>query len=243
MSLRPIVFAVIWKAQALWRRYTWRFSKDLERPMRSCHGLIHVGANIGQERDHYEKWGLDVVWVEPIPETYAALVHNIRNHPRQKALNALVTDIDGSERVFHISNNEGLSSSIFDLKLHKELWPTVGYARSITLETVTLPTLLRESGIDARRFDCLVLDTQGSELLVLRGAGPLLQNFRYIKTEVADFEAYEGCCLLVDLDAFLRENGFVEFDRVVKSRLDSGGTYYDIVYRRTAGSRRLATPR
>lgn len=232
MSLRPIVFEFIRKAQRLWRGYAWRLSRDLERPLRSCHRVIHVGANIGQERDQYERWGLHVIWVEPNPETYAKLVHNIRNRPRRKALNAVVTDTDGVDRSLQVSNNQGRSSSNFELKLHKEIWPTVGYSRTIRLETVTLATLLRDSGVDLCRFDSLVLDTRGSELLVLRGAESLPRNFRYIKTEAADFEAYERCCLLAEVDAFLEERGFAELDRVAKSALKSGARYYDVVYRR-----------
>ena len=57
-------------------------------------------------------------------------------------------------------------------------------------------------------FPALVMDTQGSELLVLRGADPRLPSFAFIKTEVADFEAYSGCCQLAEVTAFLSARGF-----------------------------------
>ena len=41
--------------------------------LRSCSGVIHVGANSGQERELYAQHGLNVVWIEPIPEVYTAL--------------------------------------------------------------------------------------------------------------------------------------------------------------------------
>ena len=56
---------------------------------------------------------------------------------------------------------------------------------------------------------------RGTGILVLRGAEDLLRTVRYLKTEVADFEAYEGCCTLADLEQFLVPLGFVEFARTV----------------------------
>lgn len=86
--------------------------------------------------------GLEVLWVEPIPEVFARLAHNIKPHPRQKALMALVTDEDGREYDFHVSSNHGASSSIFELARHRELWPHVDFSSTIRLTSVTLPTLL-----------------------------------------------------------------------------------------------------
>ena len=59
----------------------------------------------------------------------------------------------------------------------------------------------------------LVIDTQGSELLVLKGALPILHHFKYIQTEVPDFEAYKGCCQLKDLQFFLVGLGYQEISR------------------------------
>ena len=41
-------------------------------------------------------------------------------------------------------------------------------------------------------WDALVMDTQEPELLILKGAEPMLSQFKYIKTEAADFESYVG---------------------------------------------------
>ena len=76
------------------------------------------------------------------------------------------------------------------------------------------------------------MDTQGSELLVLRGCGPLLRNIEFIKTEVPDFESYEGCCQLSDIQAFLEVHGFLEISRVEFARSPGRGSYYDIVFQR-----------
>jgi hypothetical protein len=79
-------------------------------------------------------------------------------------------------------------------------------------------------------YDVLVLDTQGAELLVLKGATSLLPHIRYVRAEAADFEAYAGCCTLAELDDFLREYGF---RRIAKGRFAQKkgvGSYYEVLY-------------
>jgi FkbM family methyltransferase len=55
----------------------------------------------------------------------------------------------------------------------------------------------------------LKLDTQGSELDVLRGATNTLRNVHAIRTEVEFNPIYRGQPLFGDVDAFLREHDFV----------------------------------
>jgi len=214
------------------RRLRRLFSPDPNRFLRSTRGVIHVGANVGQERELYRRHGLDVLWVEPIPDVFARLAANISGLPRQRALECLVTDRDDATYEFHVSNNDGESSSILDLKQHRDIWPTVDFTRTITLNSSTLATLLRRENVDVARYDALVMDTQGSELLVLRGADPVLSRFKFIKTEVPDFEAYAGCAKLEDIERFLLERGFVEIARNCFASRSGGGNYYDVVYGR-----------
>ena len=167
--------------------------KDIDGFLRDVSGVIHVGANTGQERKLYAQYRLRVAWIEPLAEVFAALQANLAAFPDQRALQSLITDQDDREYPFHVANNAGGSSSILDLYLHKDVWPEVTYTKTIMIRSKTLVTLLKDEHIDPSAYDALVMDTQGSELLVLQGAIPLLGNFKYIKIEVADFEAYKGC--------------------------------------------------
>ena len=55
-----------------------------------------------------------------------------------------------------------------------------------------------------------MLDTQGAELLVLKGAAGLLHRFQFIKVEAADFESYaNGCRVLRKSLIFSTSTGFV----------------------------------
>jgi FkbM family methyltransferase len=205
---------------------------DPDRFLQRVPGVIHVGANTGQERDRYRLLGLRVIWIEPIPEVFEELTRNIRDIPGQRAVRALVTDRDGAEYDFHIATNQGASSSILDLKEHRGIWPDVGYRETIQLTSATLDALLAREGISPSDYPALVLDVQGAELLVLQGATGNLPAFQYIKLEVADFESYAGCCQVGDVAAFMRRHGFREAGRTKFAARPGVGAYYNIVYAR-----------
>jgi hypothetical protein len=41
---------------------------DPYRFLRRTKGVVHVGANEGQERDIYARYNLNVLWIEPLPD-------------------------------------------------------------------------------------------------------------------------------------------------------------------------------
>jgi len=198
----------------------------------ACRGVLHVGANTGQEREVYGRLRLPVVWVEALPTIHEELKANIAPWPEQVAIRALLTNRDGEKHVFRVANNDGASSSILDLKHHREIWPEVEYVDKIEMESVTLPTLLATHGIDASRYDALVMDTQGSEQLVLEGAGAVLDGINYIKTEAADFEAYEHCATVASLTDYLGVKGFRLTRKDQFAAHPTLGAYYDLLFER-----------
>ncbi len=211
-----------------------KLKKNPDRFLQNLSGVIHVGANTGQERELYKKLGLSVIWIEPIPEVFQILKANLQDFPNQQALQYLVTDRDDQEYQFHVANNNGLSSSIMDLKQHKEIWPSVSFTNTLLLRSSTLVTLFEKEGINPANYQALILDVQGAELLVLRGCATLLKNFQYIKTEVADFESYAGCCQLSDLNPFMIDQGYRIFSLQKFASRPAGGSYFNIVYCKNA---------
>lgn len=195
-------------------------------------GVVHVGANAGQERQHYASLGLNVLWVEPIPTMFEVLRSNISGLANQRACCCLLAAEHGAEYTLHVSNNDGASSSIFDFAKHWEIWPDVNFTHDIHLTATTLARLIETERIDLSSYGALVLDTQGSELLVLKGAIPILGRFRFVKTEVADFEPYAGCCQIVELTDFMRQQRFVISRKALFAARKGIGNYYDVLYRR-----------
>jgi FkbM family methyltransferase len=204
------------------------FAKRHDGFLREVGSVIHVGANTGQERDIYARHDLDVLWIEPIPDIYDRLRANLEAYPKQKALNALVTDEEGIEYAFNLCNNDGLSSSIFSFKGH-ELWPNIQMIAQIKLRSRTLGNIVAESG---RSYDALVMDTQGSELLVLKGARDVLRQVYFIKTEAANFEFYQGCTTVDELTGYLREHDFKLIAQTKFAETKDGRFYCDLIFKR-----------
>lgn len=193
---------------------------------------MHVGANTGQEISLYAKYKLHVIWIEPIPEVFETLKANLVGVTGQLAIRGLVTDKKNEEYEFNVSSNYGASSSIFPPGLLEDIWPDIKFDKTIKLISNTLPSLLKSNNVNISDYDTLIMDTQGSELLVLKGAIPFLYHFNYIKTEVADFESYKGCCQLKDIDSFMVQYGYIKFSSYKFAKHPNGGAYYDVVYKK-----------
>jgi FkbM family methyltransferase len=197
-------------------------------------GIIHIGASTGQEAHQYYQRHLNVLWIEANPSIYQRLIQNISRYENQIALNCLLTDVNDKQYEFHVSNNNGESSSIFELHHHKEIWPDVTYSSKLHLNSKTLSTLLHEENIDLDKYDGLILDTQGSELLILQGGVDILNNITYVKTEVADFESYKDCCQLTEMDDFFTHHGFKR-TALIQFAESRYGNYYDAIYEKDVG--------
>ena len=202
--------------------------------LEGARGLIHVGANLGQERFQYAAAGVRVLWIEPIPEVFVRLSANVARYSNQRAVNALVTDRDDEWRELHVTNNDGASSSVMELAKHRVIWPRIRHVNSLRIQGATLPTLLARMGEDIARYDVMAIDTQGSELLVLKGLGDDIRRFRRIQCEAADFEAYVGCCTVDSVSHHLRAHGFEEISRTRFAFRREIGSYFNLIFANTA---------
>lgn len=201
--------------------------------MKKLTGIIHIGANTGRERDGYASYGLNILWIEPVPWVCKELRNAISRYNNQRALEYLVLDKDDETMTLHVANNEGQSSSIMDLVLHQDVWPSVHFTKDIEILSHKLDTIIDREHIDLTDYDGLVLDTQGSELLVLKGAERVLRNVRMVRVEVADFEAYAGCARPEQIASLLGAYELREWSRTFFAEYSGGGRYYDIIYLKT----------
>jgi FkbM family methyltransferase len=190
-------------------------------------GVLHVGASTGQERFIYDKYTKGkVVWVEAIPRVYADLVFNIEEFENQIALNLCVSNVDGEQVEFNVSNNESQSSSILELAHHSTIHPEVHYTHKLKMVTSRLDTALKNINIECINF--LNIDLQGAELLALQGLGEYINQFDWALLEVNKQETYKECVLIDDLDYFMLQKGF--------ERVETGNwvadTWTDALYKK-----------
>ena len=183
----------------------------IERLDMKCHGLIHVGANLGQEFDSYRRADLAyVVYIEPIPEIFTALKERVSVDPRHHAIQALCTDRSGEEYEFNVASNAGESSSIFALGNHSEKYPDIEYKSKIKLRSTTLDDVIFGANmLSSEKLDCLVMDVQGAEMKVIQGAHRTLSRCRYVFTEISEGGLYAGDSPYEEIIAALKPYGFV----------------------------------
>lgn len=196
-----------------------------ERHNIHCTGMLHIGASSGQEREIYAELNIpEVLWIEAIPNVFDKLKENLIPYPNQTAIKCCLGDVDGEKVVFHVSNNEGQSSSYLELGVHATLHPEVHYVEDLPMKTIRLDSLFLMLERDIKHINFLNIDVQGAELKVLKGAGNILNQIDYIYAEVNAAETYIGCPLISDLDEFLSD-----FERVETSEL-VGGVWGDALY-------------
>jgi len=93
----------------------------------------------------------------------------------------------------------------------------------IEVECVRLDTILKKE--NTNEVDIIWMDLQGAELLALESLGDYIKNVKIIYTEVEINPMYEGQCLFVDVDNFMKNNNFT----LVGGNLDvEWGT--DVIY-------------
>lgn len=89
-------------------------------------------------------------------------------------------------------------------------YPALGCAREqhqSTIETTTLDHWARSAGLQGA--DYIKVDTQGSELEILKGGKKVLQSVRALEVEVEFNPIYQNQPLFSDVDLFLRKQGFM----------------------------------
>jgi FkbM family methyltransferase len=182
----------------------------------SPHGVLHVGAHEAEEGPLYaaQGWG-PVTWVEMLPEKAAALRERFHDDPQNSVVEAACWSGEKTITIHRAIN--GQSSSVLEPKLHLTVHPQVKFLPA----TETIVTKRLDQVLPAHAtFDFINVDTQGSELEIIKGLGQRLLQVNWAYVEVNEVEHYTGCALLPEVDAYLGEKGFV---RALRLKADSAG--------------------
>lgn len=171
-------------------------------------GVLHIGANVGEERFVYDELGIKKqIWIEGNPEIFLKLKENVSYNPHAIALNFLIGD-ENKFVDFHISNNGSQSSSVLELGTHKQQHPDVFYVKTINEMQWRIDSL----ELDLTGIDFLNIDIQGVELQALKGMGDYLKYFQWLYLEVNKDYVYENCALVNDVDEYVKAFGFTRVE-------------------------------
>lgn len=152
--------------------------------------------------------------VEARADNYLELRDNIQQFDCQnvKAINACLSDVHGESKFWSSFGDSG----------NRFGWETGNKSSSILRPTGHVTEHrwchFKEERVKTLRFDelgvgCvdfLHLDVQGAEVKVLSGFGEVLNSLRMVWVEVAKRELYHGQPLIGDVEAFMKEHGFVK---------------------------------
>lgn len=169
-------------------------------------GCIHVGSHTAQEHPQYVAAGIKrFVYIEPCAATFTVLRNKFAAHHHIQLFNVACGDVEGEQVMYTGSQNQGQSNSLLKMDKHTQIHP------GITLDKTELVTVKRLDSLSLahKGFQLLVMDCQGFEGRVIRGAEQTLKQINYIYSEINRDSVYQNCTLVTELDELLNE-----FERV-----------------------------
>jgi FkbM family methyltransferase len=119
----------------------------------------------------------------------------------------VLSDVDDKELTFY-RKKENIEAGTFctgdslyrEASQHYQSFNTI----EETVKTKTLNYILNKH--NKNKIDILKIDTQGSELLIMKGLGEKLNEIKFIELEVSILEYNEGGCSFNEIIAFLSDN-------------------------------------
>ena len=170
--------------------------------------VIHAGASLVQERHKYRSSGFEpVTWVKALPDITERARDLLVDYPRQFILQATLFEIDNKMLDFNRASNEGQSSSLLRMGIHKIIHSDVSEEVTEKFLSKKLDTLIIENGF-LDDFSLIVFDLQGAELQALKGSLACLQRTKAVWIEVSTIKLYRRQALFKEVSLFLNEKGF-----------------------------------
>jgi len=173
-------------------------------------GVVQIGSHWAEEHDVYKQLGIKkIVYVEPCKDAFEKMVAKmdaIGDSPIMYKVACGETEAEMEMYVSH--NNQGQSNSLLKPLLHLEQHREVVFTDKEIVKVVPLDKLL----FDRNEYNLLVLDCQGFEGQILKGATDTLQYIDCIYTECNRGQTYEGNMEIEEMDKYLEPFGFVRTD-------------------------------
>lgn len=172
---------------------------------------VDVGASGGIHKRWYQFGsGVKSILFEPDKKEFEKLASN-------ESENAIIVNsalAEKSKKVdFHICNRQEVSSIYKPNRNLLERYENperFHIQRTISLEANSIDNLLPKEGI--HEIDFIKIDTQGSELDILKGANNYFGNLIGLEVEVEFVELYQGQPLFTEVNSFVESKGFSLID-------------------------------
>lgn len=194
-------------------------------------GVLHIGAHRGSERFVYDWLGKEVIWIEANPKIFKELKQNLNEFKYQKCYEALIYSQNNQLINFFLSSNDNASSSIYNFSKNfkeKKIFfqdkkRNIEMTDEIKLKSITLDDFLEKNYIDTKKYNHWVIDVQGAELDVFKGATKNLNFCDSITVEVSTENFYEKGSKYQDVKEFLNKFNF-------KVKIDPKRNHEDVTF-------------
>lgn len=198
--------------------------------------MIDVGAAFGSVALYFsERYNnLKIYCVEANPEVLPRLKEAISDRKNIELKNMALGSVPG-ESYLHVTANQ-LSSSLNELNstevshLPEDHQSWLEEVKRVKVQVSTLDAEFKNES----QVLLLKLDTQGTELDILKGGVELLKRTRFVLTELNNHQLYKGACQYYEVDEFLRDNSFRLVDVVVTYHTNEEVQEYDALYENTS---------
>lgn len=186
-------------------------------------GVIHGGANDGEEIHNYIRMGIDwIIGFEPMSGVYEKLEEDcirwpgeLGIYPKQLRMFKLGLHDKNGPATLHRSVGDGKGSTMFDVNYeHEEVVKNWNQGQGMfegdeTIRTVRFDSwAARTPEINLTNYDTLLLDTQGNEFEILKGMGSYLKGFKYLCLELSIEPAYKQETPAQEVADWLAKQGF-----------------------------------
>ncbi len=147
---------------------------------------------------------------EPVPELFNVLKDNTSKFANIHCFNLALSKTNGTAQFWPSENpkRNGIHSQAGSLLQPKERlkWSNIKFNEPFQVQTITLDTWANQNNIG--HVDFLWLDLQGFELPVMQAAPNIMQQVKYLYTEVHFVEAYSDQKQHQEVIAWIEDQGF-----------------------------------
>lgn len=167
-------------------------------------GVLQVGCHWAEEYNDLKSLGVSkMILIEPCAAAFNKMVETI-NDPDVQLVKCACGSEDGEMEMFVSNNNQGQSNSLLQPLLHLQQHPEVVFTEKEKVSVRRLDNI----PFEREDYDMLLMDVQGYEGEVLKGAVETLKHINVIYTECNRGQTYAGNMEIEQMDEFLKPFGF-----------------------------------
>jgi FkbM family methyltransferase len=194
--------------------------------------IFDVGAHVGETAREYRTLFplADIYSFEPFPRSFAVLQRSMSGDPRFHPQRIALLDTAG-EYEMRCNRSDDTNSVLSTAPQGQLYWgDIVDTIETVPIAAMTLDNFCETNGI--QHIDILKLDTQGTEMRVLRGALSTLSQRRVaaVYSEVLVAPTYTDQCTFDEMMRFLREAGYYLRDIQNLSHLQGALRQFDALF-------------